>query len=915
MSVEADRNRDRKIKALERTRVRMRQGTVASLTPLTVYIGGSDVAVAAMGINGDDYTVADRVSILQWGTDLLVVGRPTDDPAAGGTGGPYQPLDSDLSAIAALTTTSYGRGFLDLADAAAAITYLGAISAASAASTYQPLDSDLTAIAALTTASFGRSLLAETSAANARSTLGAAATSHTHAQSDITSLVSDLALKAPLASPALTGNPTAPTQIAGNNSTRVATTAYVDGADATASTADRARANHTGTQLASTISNFDSQVRTSRVDQMATPTADWSNGSKKITSLLPGTTTGNAVEYDQMTAGDAAARLGFTFKPSVYAASIAALPAHGRVGDVLTATANGFLSPSFGTYQFTWASGSSGTGNGQFNQPFDCAVDSSGNVFVTDRLNNRVQKFNSSGTYQSKFTVNVGFGFSISAGIAIDSSGNIWTTEYNATALLGYLVKYNSSGTFQASYALDGGLPTGLGISIDSSGNVFVSQKEISGGSSVYNVKKYNSSGVYQSTVGSGLFDVPSAIAHDGSNNLFVADTVNHCIQKFNSSGTYQSQFGSYGTADGSMIAPAGIAIDSGGNIWVSEYYGCRIQKFNSSGTFQAKLSQQGSGNGYVTGPRGIAFNSTDDIYVADTLNNRFQKFGAFTLTAGVTGGVLVKDEGGGSHLENGLYDVTNAGSAGTKWVLTRRADASTGYLKPGNMVIAQKENTATNRVFFLSTEDPITVNTTALQWSRFEPGGPPSLHSSNHQPGSIDALPTAAASTLSGINSEGTAVTFARSDHNHAMPDYGTFHAGQYMTGGGSMNTVANTAYYCQVQILNACTLTGIQFFSFGVTGTCKVAIFDSAGTRLFYRNAASGTLSVGSLQIAFDTGGPYTVTPGYYAIELVTSAAVPVAQAIAFRGGSVAVGSYNNAASITFPSNALTTPTMSTY
>lgn len=37
-----------------------------------------------------------------------------------------------------------------------------------------------------------------------------------------------LAAKAPLASPALTGNPTAPTQTAGNNSTKIATTAYVD---------------------------------------------------------------------------------------------------------------------------------------------------------------------------------------------------------------------------------------------------------------------------------------------------------------------------------------------------------------------------------------------------------------------------------------------------------------------------------------------------------------------------------------------------------------------------------------------------------------------------------------------------------------------------------------------------------------
>jgi hypothetical protein len=46
-----------------------------------------------------------------------------------------------------------------------------------------------------------------------------------------------------------------------------------------------ARANHTGTQTASTISDFDTQVRTSRLDQMATPTGSVSMGSQKITDL------------------------------------------------------------------------------------------------------------------------------------------------------------------------------------------------------------------------------------------------------------------------------------------------------------------------------------------------------------------------------------------------------------------------------------------------------------------------------------------------------------------------------------------------------------------------------------------------------------------------------------------------------
>ena len=46
-----------------------------------------------------------------------------------------------------------------------------------------------------------------------------------------------------------------------------------------------ARANHTGTQTASTVSDFDTQVRTSRLDQMAAPTAAVSVNSQKITNL------------------------------------------------------------------------------------------------------------------------------------------------------------------------------------------------------------------------------------------------------------------------------------------------------------------------------------------------------------------------------------------------------------------------------------------------------------------------------------------------------------------------------------------------------------------------------------------------------------------------------------------------------
>lgn len=46
-------------------------------------------------------------------------------------------------------------------------------------------------------------------------------------EAGVTNLVSDLALKAPLASPTFTGTPAAPTAAAGTNTTQVATTAYV----------------------------------------------------------------------------------------------------------------------------------------------------------------------------------------------------------------------------------------------------------------------------------------------------------------------------------------------------------------------------------------------------------------------------------------------------------------------------------------------------------------------------------------------------------------------------------------------------------------------------------------------------------------------------------------------------------------
>jgi hypothetical protein len=93
-----------------------------------------------------------------------------------------QPVDSDLTAIAALTTTAYGRALLALADAAAARSAFGLVlgtdiySKAAVDSGFQPLDSDLTAIAALSTTSYGRALLGVADLAALQAILGTTGT-------------------------------------------------------------------------------------------------------------------------------------------------------------------------------------------------------------------------------------------------------------------------------------------------------------------------------------------------------------------------------------------------------------------------------------------------------------------------------------------------------------------------------------------------------------------------------------------------------------------------------------------------------------------------------------------------------------------------------------------------------------------
>ena len=98
------------------------------------------------------------------------------------------------------------------------------------------------------------------------------------------------------------------------------------------------RSNHTGSQLASTISDFDTQVRTSRLDQMAAPSSAVSFNSQRITSVAT-----PSVDSDVATKGYVdATKQGLVFKDAVRVTTTGNLAAS-RSSNTLTASGNGSI--------------------------------------------------------------------------------------------------------------------------------------------------------------------------------------------------------------------------------------------------------------------------------------------------------------------------------------------------------------------------------------------------------------------------------------------------------------------------------------------------------------------------------------------------------------------------------------------
>ncbi|MBP2002493.1 streptogramin lyase, partial [Paenibacillus shirakamiensis] len=297
--------------------------------------------------------------------------------------------------------------------------------------------------------------------------------------------------------------------------------------------------------------------------------------------------------------------------------------------------------------------GVTGSGLGEFNFPNGMAVDSSGNIYVGDTFNHRIQKLTlSTNTWSEWKKVGGGSGsglgeFNNPRGVALDSNGNVYVAD-SANYRIQKLTL--STNTWSEWKKVGGGTGNGLGefispngVAVDRSGNVYVADD----GHTVQKLSAANNTWTQSSVIGPvngnipGEFAFPRGVSVDSSGNVYVADTFNHRIQKLTLSTNTWSEWkkvgGGAGSGLGEFSNPTGVSVDSSGNVYVADSSNHRIQKLTLSTNTWSEWKKVGGGAGNGLGefnsPNGVAVDSSGNLYVTDTFNHRIQKLTLSTNT------------------------------------------------------------------------------------------------------------------------------------------------------------------------------------------------------------------------------------------------------------------------------------------
>ena len=287
------------------------------------------------------------------------------------------------------------------------------------------------------------------------------------------------------------------------------------------------------------------------------------------------------------------------------------------------------------------------------------AVDTSGNIYVTNACNN-----SASVTIYAKGSTGVAApiaaiggnntGLSYPQGIAVDSKGKIYVADENTARVFVYAA--GSTGNV-APIAIIGGGNTGLsypqGVAVDSSGQIYVADYDAQ---SVFVYPAVgSSSGLLDESPtatisgGSTGLSSPNGVAVDSGDKIYVADdgapgAPSVLVYSAGSNGDV-APINTISGSNTSLSYPQGIAVDSGGKIYVADYGADKVLVFSagSNGNVAAIDSIGGSNTG-LSSPTGLGLDSSSKIYVADDGASGYGPGSVFAYSSGSSGNVAPLD-------------------------------------------------------------------------------------------------------------------------------------------------------------------------------------------------------------------------------------------------------------------------------
>lgn len=249
--------------------------------------------------------------------------------------------------------------------------------------------------------------------------------------------------------------------------------------------------------------------------------------------------------------------------------------------DPKTARLTGYISriqkfDTNGKFLKSW--GAYGEGTGHFAHVGGITVDQMGYVYITAKA--RVLKFDSNGNFvtewgkKGKGEGEFGGEFGdVPRGLDVDNNGYVYVVDRKNSRVQ----KFDNNGKFIALFGTegrsDGQFLEPFDVAVDSRNHYIYVSDFMSG-----KIQKFDTEGNFLSKWGEeGEFD-PHGIAVDVNGDVYV--TSGQSVQQFDSNGSLITKWGKLGKGEGEFDRPEGMAVDMQGYVYVADYNNHRIQKF-----------------------------------------------------------------------------------------------------------------------------------------------------------------------------------------------------------------------------------------------------------------------------------------------------------------------------------------------